>query len=229
MKKFALTALAFCLMISIFSISSDPIHADEMSAMQHFEIMQENITSQLVPNSDFTKFHYNKEAIKDIVYSFSFEKLFVETGIELNAETFFDIAIHNIDNTVPIKEDYISSYWITGPQYGKHAVEERWNSVRTFMPKYAVKDYIGVLRHKTYQNVAIGLVIKGAAKLKVFGAQGDLVVSTLGSLVILVAGWNEGLANHLADFNERTNYGVVLDTNKFTAYYKMWTQPSHTK
>ena len=72
-------------------------------------------------------------------------------------------------------------------------------------------------------------MIKGAAKLKVFGAQGDLVVSTLGSLVILVAGSNEGLANHLADFNERTHYGVVLDTNKFTAYYKMWTQPSHTK
>lgn len=200
-------------------------------AIQNFEIMQQKITDSMTIDTN-NHYVYNEKEIKNIVYSFNFENLNKNTKLNYTKETFFALAMDSIKST-EVKIMNLSEK--NGDKYNVNAVVEVWNGKTFWMDYYNTK-----VKESQYQNLLATLEANGQG-IEFIGNIPDLAVAigpelsavmetnigALGSLFSVLVEYAKFACKsaylRLVEAN-LSEYGTVLDLNKFTFSNQVWTQ-----
>lgn len=197
------------------------------NSLKEFSEMQDQITSILSEIDGH--YSYDKSAVKEIVYKFDFEKLNKNTEITFTKETFYDIAISNIENTNLKPVNHTKN----GNQYNRNHFESGWNYGRLWMDTSSTKQKIHEL---TGASKAVGALKEGGGVIT-GGSIGALIaefitgpvlpiISGILTIEFIYAEWYfDNVAENLGYKNNGT--GTILEVNKFTTHYNCWSQDEY--
>ena len=191
---------------------------EEEVATREFLAMQDQITSVL--QIEDGHYVYNKDDVRNIVYSFDFDKLNQQLDLNYTKETFYNIAIESIDQT-KFKENKFTTY-NTNP-YNKNDFQEGWNYYRSWQDHNTAKTSI-----KNMYDAA-DVLTAGAG---IGGIVGIFSSGPLAPFVGIMAGVSGLTALYFQNMARNTEYknnysGIVLEVNKFTAVYDVWSQSEY--
>lgn len=177
--------------------------------------MQDQITSVL--RIEDGHYVYNKEDVKNIVYSFDFDKINQQLDLDYTKESFYSVAINSIDNTQFQTHSIVKR---SANPYNRNYFEEGWNYYRSWQDNNTVKKSI-----KNMYDAADALTI-GAGTGEVVGALASGPLATFVEIVAGISGLTAAYFQNMARNTEyKNNYSrIVLEANKFTFVYSVWSQ-----
>ncbi|HCT4590642.1 hypothetical protein [Enterococcus faecalis] len=227
MKKFFVSSIVAISLLSGLGVPSVAVAAgnDEISSIQQnkekaeatneFLAMQDQITSVL--RIEDGHYVYNKEDVKNIVYSFDFDKLNQQLDLDYTKESFYSVAIESIDNT-QFQTHSISKR--NANPYNRNYFEEGWNYYRSWQDHNTAKGSIKNMRDAAFVLNGGG----GIATVVGIFASGPL--APFAGVVAAVSGLTAMYFDNMATNTElKNNYsGIVLEANKFTFVYSVWSQ-----
>ncbi|MBE9887633.1 hypothetical protein G8B50_08105 [Enterococcus durans] len=200
-------------------------------SIQSFVTMQQKITDSMTVDSS-NHYVYNETEIKNIIDSFDFESLNRNTDLNYTKDTFFAMAMDSIKHT-EVKIPYLTPR--SGKTYNVNAVVEVWNGKTFWLDYYHTK-----VKEKQFQDILASLETH-AQGLEFIGSIPDIAVAVgpqlsalmesnigaLGSLFSVLVEYTKFAckSGYLRLVEENiSDYGTVLDINKFTFVNRVWSQ-----
>ena len=199
-------------------------NVDVTLELEKFSDMQDDITSVLKVESG--KYVYDANEVKAIVDEFDFDTLAEKTGIEFTNESFFEDAITNIENTT-LKSQIQSR---NANRYNRNYYEEGWNyQIIWWDEANTNKKIIEFEDVQQYAELAggVGGTLGTAVTGLLTGPIGAGIAVSI-SFGVFYDGWYFG--NVALNLNRIKNgTGTVMDRNKLTTVYSLWTQDKYKK
>lgn len=190
---------------------------EKNKSMEAFLDMQDQITSTLkVKNEHYV---YDKDEVKDIIYKFNFDDLKKNTDLNYTKETFYNEAINSIENTV-LKPTFTTR---NANKYNRNHYESGWNYIRSWLDTNKAKNSIKNL-YDAADVLAAGGGVGGIVGIIASGPLAPIsgFLSAIGGLTAL---YFTNMARNTEYKNNGT--GVVLEINKFTGIYSVWSQDEY--
>lgn len=202
------------------NIPNASVASADSQAIQEFNEMQDKITLSMTFKDG--AYNYNYQTIYDIVYNYNFTDLNNELGTNWSKESFLETAIVLIENFESKNNDNEKVCSITSARAkmcGENWETSGWNYARSAMSTNKTAHYITLCN-----SLALGSGTAGS-----IGAKMTALVPIL-SGILFAAGAAGALyygtfALWLDHNNKLTKCGTVVDINKFTYVYTIWTQP----
>lgn len=194
--------------------------SNDTEAIDEFNEMQDQITKSMVLKDG--KYEYDYDVVRDIVYNFEFTKVNNQLGTNWNHENFLEEAINLIDNfeNKESSEAFASTCSATrAAGCDENWESSGWNYGRTAMDTDTTTYYATLS-----ENYSVGAVGLGSV-----AARMTALVPILSGILFAAGGatgfYYSSFASWLRYNNSLTDCGTVVDINKFTFVYTIWTQP----
>lgn len=221
MKKIiiSLVAILLCCSSMVSINAKEPLSSkyEGEDAIETFMEMQDEITDSMTVSEG--KYSYNYEIIKSIVYGFDFTNVNEKLGTDYTNESFLNLAINDIENTeiTTNSEDSVCTI-------GAGMCKENWTSSGWNYERAAMDDNNTTGTISDCKNWAAALLASGT----IGGATASVapLAFILISASALGVAWYTMVGNSLESKQKQADKcGVVMDINKYTYQYSIWTQP----
>lgn len=212
LKRIIVLALALCLFTPSFSTinaKSDIQEAVEITEVEKFNNIQDQITKSLSVNDD-AHYVYDKEYVSNLLKTINFKQLNEELGTSYTLDTLRKSIYSDLDTFI-VKPEIQTR----GTYYNRNYVTEGWNYNRWFTSESKTKQWIKELRSPAGFWASVGLSCLATIP-------GFHVLGVLGTLGSLADKWDKSFAAALEKKNRAG--GVVADVNKYTAVYTITAQ-----
>lgn len=193
--------------------------SNNSEAVSAFNAMQDRITKSMTLVNG--KYVYDYEKIHNIVYEFDFTEINQELGTSWNRESFLQTAINLIDNfeSKNIDESESACSLTRASMCNQNWETEGWNYGRSALDKNRTNYYATLCDNYSVTTTGAGaLAAKMTAAVPILA--GIMLAAGLGASL-----YYSSFASWLRHNNSLTNCGTVVDINRFTCAYTIWTQP----